>query len=161
MELIPRCKGVYLLVLTPRSDSTAVIGKSGIKITLRPNTVLVYVGSAMGPGGLPARIKRHLVKSGKKLYWHIDYLTSRPDIDIQYILYSCTTIKSAEKDLAEKCSLILEEGPSGFGSGDDPYNRTHLFVYRGDPAMLAEKLLAECFRSLGLSFALIDRNQLT
>ncbi len=160
MEPIPRCKGVYLLVMVPRSDGKAKIGKSGIEIVLSPNIVLVYVGSAMGPGGLLARLKRHLSRSGKKLYWHIDYLTSRQDIDIQYVLYGCTTNKSAEKDLAEKCSLVLEEGPSGFGSGDDPYNRTHLFVYRGDPAILVEKLLPECFRSLGLPFVLVDRKQL-
>lgn len=33
----------------------------------------VYVGSAWGPGGLAARIGRHL-RSLKKCRWHIDYL---------------------------------------------------------------------------------------
>jgi Uri superfamily endonuclease len=32
-----------------------------------------YVGSARGPGGLMARISRHL-RSPKPLHWHIDYL---------------------------------------------------------------------------------------
>ncbi|MEB3764646.1 MAG: GIY-YIG nuclease family protein [Desulfurococcales archaeon] len=156
MNLIPRCKGVYLLVMVPKSDSIARIGRSGIEIDLRPDTLLIYVGSAMGPGGLRARIRRHLTRSGKKLYWHIDYLTSRPDIDIGYILYACTTHKEAEKDLAERCSRILEKGPHGFGSGDDPYNRTHLFVYRGDPIILVENLLPGCFRDLGLFYVLLE-----
>lgn len=34
-----------------------------------------YVGSAMGPGGLRARLARHLRKA-KPLQWHIDSLTS-------------------------------------------------------------------------------------
>lgn len=32
-----------------------------------------YVGSAMGPGGLRARLARHL-RQQKKPHWHIDYL---------------------------------------------------------------------------------------
>ncbi|WP_429615053.1 DUF123 domain-containing protein, partial [Sphingobium olei] len=35
----------------------------------------VYAGSAYGPGGLRARIRRHL-RRGKLLHWHIDHLTS-------------------------------------------------------------------------------------
>ncbi len=156
MDLIPRCKGVYLLVMAPKLDSIARIGRSGIEVALRPGTLLIYVGSAMGPGGLRARIRRHLTRSGKKQYWHIDYLTSRPDIDIGYILYACTSHKGAEKDLAERCSRILEEGPPGFGSGDDPHNRTHLFVYRGDLTMLVENLLPRCFKDLGLFYVLLE-----
>jgi Uri superfamily endonuclease len=33
----------------------------------------VYVGSAFGPGGLRARLGRHMRKE-KRLHWHIDYL---------------------------------------------------------------------------------------
>ena len=32
-----------------------------------------YAGSARGPGGLAARISRHL-RSSKPLHWHVDYL---------------------------------------------------------------------------------------
>jgi Uri superfamily endonuclease len=39
----------------------------------------VYVGSAFGPGGLAARVGRHL-RSGKRLRWHIDYLTCEPGV---------------------------------------------------------------------------------
>ena len=34
-----------------------------------------YVGSAHGPGGLRARVGRHL-RAEKPLHWHIDYLTA-------------------------------------------------------------------------------------
>jgi len=32
-----------------------------------------YAGSALGPGGLPARLARHS-RADKQLHWHIDYL---------------------------------------------------------------------------------------
>jgi len=37
--------------------------------------VYLYAGSAYGPGGIPARVKRHL-KPDKKVHWHIDRLTN-------------------------------------------------------------------------------------
>ncbi len=62
-----------------RSSSSAPIeiGKLGL-MTLRPGCY-VYVGSAFGPGGLRARVLRHVAISGKR-HWHIDYL--RPYVDI-------------------------------------------------------------------------------
>jgi len=35
----------------------------------------VYVGSAFGPGGLKARLQRHL-RTDKPLHWHIDLLSA-------------------------------------------------------------------------------------
>jgi Uri superfamily endonuclease len=32
-----------------------------------------YAGSALGPGGLPARLARH-ARTHKRLHWHVDYL---------------------------------------------------------------------------------------
>jgi Uri superfamily endonuclease len=43
-----------------------------------------YIGSARGPGGLRARLARH-VRASKPLRWHIDYLTAAaPVIHIYY-----------------------------------------------------------------------------
>jgi Uri superfamily endonuclease len=36
----------------------------------------MYAGSALGPGGLRARLARHR-RSAKRLHWHVDYLLSR------------------------------------------------------------------------------------
>lgn len=38
-----------------------------------------YVGSAFGPGGLEARISRHL-RNDKRRHWHIDYLLEWTDV---------------------------------------------------------------------------------
>jgi Uri superfamily endonuclease len=37
--------------------------------------VYVYVGSALGPGGLRARVARHL-RAEKRPHWHVDALTT-------------------------------------------------------------------------------------
>jgi Uri superfamily endonuclease len=46
-----------------------------------PAGVYAYAGSALGPGGLAARLARHL-RHPKPLHWHIDYLRahSRPRV---------------------------------------------------------------------------------
>jgi Uri superfamily endonuclease len=36
----------------------------------------LYLGSALGPGGLAARLRRHLVVE-KRPFWHVDYLRCR------------------------------------------------------------------------------------
>ena len=40
----------------------------------------VYVGSAMGPGGLAARVGRHC-QGEKRLRWHVDYLQAEAQIE--------------------------------------------------------------------------------
>ena len=37
---------------------------------------LIYTGSALGPGGLHARLRRHLAPT-KRIHWHIDALSAR------------------------------------------------------------------------------------
>jgi Uri superfamily endonuclease len=49
--------GTYALVLAAQKQRTISVGKLGI-LDVRPG-FYVYVGSALGPGGLAARIGRH------------------------------------------------------------------------------------------------------
>ncbi len=44
-----------------------------------PKGAYAYVGSALGPGGLRARVGRHL-ETGRRLRWHIDYLRRAADV---------------------------------------------------------------------------------
>jgi len=44
-------------------------------LKLKPGTY-VYVGSAHGPGGVAARVGRHL-RQNKRPHWHIDYVTAK------------------------------------------------------------------------------------
>jgi Uri superfamily endonuclease len=55
-----------------------VRGRSGRSRTfLLPAGDYLYVGSALGPGGLAARVGRHLSEE-KALHWDIDFLLSGP-----------------------------------------------------------------------------------
>ena len=68
---IPRSPGVYILHLELSSPRMVRIGKFGDH-HLPPGEYL-YVGSALGSGGLKARLGHHL-RGSKRHHWHIDWL---------------------------------------------------------------------------------------
>ena len=63
--------GTYILILHLDHSRMIRIGKLGSFIF--PAGYYAYIGSAFGPGGLSARIQRHL-GTEKNFHWHIDYL---------------------------------------------------------------------------------------
>jgi len=63
--------GTYALLLRADAEQAVEVGALG-EMTVRPG-VYVYVGSAFGPGGLRARVRRHAQGDGA-LHWHVDYL---------------------------------------------------------------------------------------
>ncbi len=67
-------KGTYALFFAIPAPLTIVAGRLG-KVTL-PKGWSIYVGSALGPGGLRARIQRHRAPA-KRAHWHIDALSNR------------------------------------------------------------------------------------
>ena len=70
-------QGTYVLFLVPHASTAMQIGKLG-RIHFE-SPFYAYVGSAFGPGGLEARVARHL-SPGKRQHWHIDYLRESADI---------------------------------------------------------------------------------
>ena len=73
-DSIPTSKGTYLLFLSNTKSQKINIGKQGG--FLFPSGLLVYVGSALGAGGLRGRISHHL-RVNRKCHWHIDYLLQK------------------------------------------------------------------------------------
>ena len=69
--------GTYCLWLRLDAPLPLVVGRQGER-TLPPGLV-AYVGSALGPGGLRARVGRHL-RAEKRLRWHIDWLTAQAPV---------------------------------------------------------------------------------
>jgi len=63
--------GTYALLLRGEKKQEIEVGALG-SMTVRSG-VYVYVGSAFGPGGLRARVRRH-VRGDGALHWHVDYL---------------------------------------------------------------------------------------
>ncbi len=68
---LPSQPGTYALLLEATTIQDVQIGKLGV-LHMLPG-IYVYVGSALGPGGLAARVERHALRE-KVLHWHIDYL---------------------------------------------------------------------------------------
>ncbi len=71
MDELPIQPGTYALILELSAPQDLQIGRLG-RFHF-PAGVYVYLGSARGPGGIRARLGRHL-RGGTKTRWHIDYL---------------------------------------------------------------------------------------
>ena len=81
-KVVPAAPGTYVLILRAESDRKIRVGRLG-RLTVPPG-FYAYVGSAFGPGGLRARITRHLRRQ-KKRRWHVDYLRAYLQvIDVWY-----------------------------------------------------------------------------
>lgn len=111
---IPRLPGTYALVFHIQHPIALSVGRLG-ELRLRPG-YYVYVGSARGPGGLAARVARHL-KPKKSAHWHIDYLTNCiPPVAVLY----ATAAESRECTWVQR--LMTQAGGfvplRGFGNGD-------------------------------------------
>lgn len=108
----------------------------------------MYVGSARGPGGIMARLSRHLSKE-KRLRWHIDYITSLSCSRPLLALYA-----ESPQDLEERLARELLRSPclrasyTGFGSSDRA-SPTHLFSCTCSLESCAAEA-AESMRRLGL-----------
>ncbi len=69
---LPAEPGTYALLIRVAAPLRIQPGRLG-SVTLDTGWA-VYVGSALGPGGLRARVGRHL-RQEKRPHWHIDALT--------------------------------------------------------------------------------------
>jgi histidyl-tRNA synthetase len=91
----------------------------GVKL---PAGRYLYCGSARGPGGLRARIARHL-RRRKPLRWHVDQLTTRGTVIAVWAIPG-----GDECDLVARLALLPVPLP-GFGSSDCRRCRSHLLVW--------------------------------
>ncbi len=76
--------GTYALILQALKAQTVEIGRLG-SLQVVPG-YYVYIGSAFGPGGLRARIGRHLGNT-KVRHWHIDYMMQAAFIQAVWFSY--------------------------------------------------------------------------
>jgi len=142
---LPAGQGTYILVLELSGRTTCRVGAVG-DLRFEPG-IYLYVGSAFGPGGLRARLSRHL-ETDKTPHWHIDYLRQQAVIqEIWFTLDPRHLEHQAARVLAER-EAFSEPGP-GFGAADCSC-RTHLFftVNQADLRAL-RKLLSNGATSLG------------
>ncbi len=69
--VFPTAGGTYCLILQLDKDLSLEIGRIG-RHEFHAG-IYIYLGSARGPGGLRARLNRHIRGDGKT-HWHIDHL---------------------------------------------------------------------------------------
>lgn len=119
-DQIPDEKGTYILVFRLK-DGVKARTKYGFTL-LKPG-IYAYVGSAFGPGGLKARISRHLRRE-KKIHWHIDWITTREEF--QPVEVWIVVGERMETKFAELLASRFEAVP-GFGASDSQED-SHLFI---------------------------------
>ena len=133
--------GTYALLLRAAEEQSIEVG--ALKdMAVRPGTY-VYVGSAFGPGGLRARVGRH-VRGDGALHWHVDYLRAVTTLAVVWYTHDperreCTW------------ATILRSLPGaaipldGFGASDCPCP-AHLVRFEAAPSVstFRTRLRGEC-----------------
>jgi len=106
--------GTYALILYLHAPKNLQIGRlGGFDFAAG---YYIYVGSAFGPGGLAARLGRH-IKGPSKPHWHIDYL--RDETVLEQVL--CTTQNLRREHAWADVWYQLSPHPlpaPGFGASD-------------------------------------------
>ena len=119
---LPKHPGAYVLLIDlPRPLELPVVRLG--QPTLEPGRY-VYCGSARGPGGLAARVGRHLNRD-KSIHWHIDHLPLAGEIlDLDW------RTDRSECDLRERISATAGTfvPVAGFGSSDCKQCASHLLM---------------------------------
>jgi Uri superfamily endonuclease len=118
--------GTYALLLKLDKQERITVGKLGTFDF--PVGYYLYVGSALGPGGLRARLARHRRggenssqsnsgQTGKKLHWHIDYLLQRAQLVEVWSVASEERLECKWGEVARGLSGA-QVPVRGFGSSD-------------------------------------------
>jgi Uri superfamily endonuclease len=123
---LPAAPGAYVLELHVPTSVDVTVGCLGA-VSLGPGRFRYY-GSARGPGGLRARVLRHLESAGRRSHWHIDELTSTVSVARVWIDLDGCECELVSRDLASGNWDVAVEG---FGSSDCRRCRAHLLVFRG------------------------------
>jgi Uri superfamily endonuclease len=133
----PSLPGAYAMAIE-LSDEVAVTFSGRLRIAL-PAGRYLYCGSAKGPGGLKARLSRHM-RRGKSVRWHVDQLTEQGLVIGSWIFPG-----GDECRLVQMCSH-LPMPIAGFGSSDCATCRSHLLHWSNGTA-LPTLISADAFKA--------------
>ncbi len=125
---LPPQPGTYALVLRLPRDARIQVGRLG-SLSL-PAAWYLYVGSAFGPGGLAARLGRH-ISGGGRPHWHVDRLRL---LAVPVEAWFSMDSGRREDDWARVCGR-LPGGMSvpGFGATDSEAP-SHLWYFHALPS---------------------------
>ncbi len=125
----PSSPGTYVLMVSLPDGQSIQVGRLA-RIHFISGTY-AYVGSARGPGGLSARLGRHL-RGIKKKHWHIDYL-------LPHVRVESVWMRSGRQSLEHQWAATLERqtgtvgSVKGFGCSDCTCY-SHLFHFNSMPS---------------------------
>jgi Uri superfamily endonuclease len=131
--------GTYALILSCGFSRPISIGCRGELLT-RPGAYL-YVGSALGPGGLAARVGRHM-RPAASHHWHIDYLRAAMPITAVWYTYDPTPREHQWAAIIQELSGA--QIPLARFGASDCRCASHLFFFHEPPSpeVFAEALAA-------------------
>ncbi|MDD3798232.1 MAG: DUF123 domain-containing protein [Novosphingobium sp.] len=120
----PAEKGAYVLLM--HFGTPPVFAHKRATVTLARGWY-AYSGSAYGPGGMRARLRRHFRRE-KKPHWHVDRLTV-----LAQPLHALTLAGGSECTIAGRLAAAggFEPALPGFGSSDCAACPSHLLKWRG------------------------------
>ncbi|MDA8230600.1 MAG: GIY-YIG nuclease family protein [Magnetospirillum sp.] len=116
-DAIPALPGAYVLAIILDAPMAGL-----------PAGRYLYCGSARGPGGLRARLGRHMRK-GKAVRWHVDRLT-----EAGWVLGAWVFPDQSECDLVAQLARLPVPLP-GFGSSDCRVCPSHLLAWPAGVAL--------------------------
>jgi len=116
-------KGIYILEFYAESSFELNIKKFAGRVF--PKGYYYYSGSAQK--NLSSRLSRHL-RIEKIIHWHIDHLTTHPDLNIKAVYICDNGPKSLECEIVANLIGLknIEQPLLGFGNGDCSTCKTHL-----------------------------------
>ena len=133
----PAQPGTYTLLLGLPVTQAIRVGKLG-RFDF-PAGSYIYVGSALGPGGLAGRLNRHIT-SEKRLHWHIDYLARQAQIE--QIWYAQHEDRREHEWAALLLQLTGVMVPAPHFGASDCNCPAHLFFFRERPDFQSFKRFA-------------------
>ena len=120
---IGRYPGTYALIM--RADQVIAVTVGGLGAVRLDRGWYAYIGSALGPGGVGARVGRHL--AGGALRWHLDYL--RTHTRVAEVWYCFNQSRRESQWVATMTALPTSASViDGFGASDSVH-RSHLFYF--------------------------------
>jgi len=131
-------KGTYVFILRLTRGKTIRVGRPGMMLFAAG--YYAYVGSALGPGGLQARLRHHMAVAERPL-WHLDYLRRETVPCEAWIVVQENGREHLWADALYRSGDMGDWVP-GFGCSDCKCP-THLFYYKNRPGFHRFKNLTE------------------
>ncbi len=123
-------RGTYILILeVPAPLGAVAVGRLGV-FDFAAGYYL-YVGSAFGSGGLPARLAYHQQRVKQRPHWHVDYLRAHANL---VEIWSVACDERLEDRWCDELARHLPTPIAGFGASDTR-NASHLFYSAKPPPL--------------------------